>query len=198
MNKFLVFILPLLLTSCQEESSVPEVSPSPTTTSEGWEIGPKQGFSNYSKGSVDGDTITIEDVHYITRAVKGPLSGTMSVTFTLDHPLVGTGCTTPATASLYFQQSGDDWETDGARWWATFATVTLDHEGVYSMTAPMNSPWTSVLTKNSLNAPEDFASAKSQPTVVGVTLGNCTGYGHGATGPAILKITSFQTGEATD
>jgi hypothetical protein len=156
-----------------------------------WQIGPTIDGRNYSTGSVSGNTITVADVHYITRPT-GPLAREISIAFALSAPLTGTGCTGPATATLYFQRSGDDWNTDGARWWATFATVTVDHAGDYSMTAPLDGPWTSVEKKTAIANPSDFADAKAHAARVGMTLGNCTGYGHGATGPAQLTITSFE------
>jgi len=164
-------------------------SPSPAP---GWTIGPTISGHNYSTGSAAGDVITVQDVHYVTRP-SGPLAGTISMSFHLDKPLTGTGCgKSPASASLYFQRKGDDWNTDGWRWWATFATVTLDHAGDYNMAAPLNGPWTSVFHETAAANPEDFAGAKAHASVVGFTLGNCTGYGHGATGPATLAVTSFQ------
>jgi hypothetical protein len=155
-----------------------------------WEIGPTIDGRNYSTGSVNGNVITVSDVHYITRST-GPLSNQISITFHLSAPLIGTGCEGPATASLYFQRSGDDWDTDGARWWATFATVTLDHAGDYTIVAPLDGPWTSVEKKTTINAPSDFADAKAHAARVGMTLGNCTGYGHGGTGPAQITILEF-------
>ena len=163
------------------------------TRGKGWRIGPMIDGKNYSTGAVNGNVITVQDVHYITRPT-GPLSGTLSVSFHLDAPLTGTGCgTSPATATLYFQHKDDDWNTDGLRWWATFATVTLDHAGDYTMTAPLDGPWTSVLTKTAATDPGDFANSKNNAGLVGITLGNCTGYGHGATGPATLTIASFNS-----
>jgi len=180
-----LFILPLVLAlaACGGGESAVQSTPAPSV----WEIGP----AGYSTGSVNGNVITVQDVHYVTRPT-GTLSDSISVSFYLSAPLTGTGCgTTPATASLYFQRKGDDWATDGWRWWATFATVTLDHAGNYSMTAPLNGPWTSVERKTAANNPQDFADAKAHASRVGFTLGNCTGYGHGGTGPATLTIETF-------
>lgn len=163
----------------------------------GWNLGPTIDGKNYSTGSVNGNVITVQDAHYITKAATGPLTGTMSVTFNLSAPLTGTatpenGCgPAPATVTLYFQQAGDNWETDGKRWWAKFATVTLDHAGDYTMTVPMDGAWTSVQDMTAANNPQAFADAKANPSRVGFTIGNCTGLGHGGTGPAVLTIQSF-------
>lgn len=181
-------ILVLLLASCGDDDK--RNNPPRSVPVSAWELGPITDH-NYSVGSVNGNTITIQDVHYITRPT-GPLANQISVSFTLSAPLTGTGCgDNPATASLYFQRAGDDWKTDGKRWWATFATVTLDHAGTYTMTAPLDGPWTSVETKTALTDPAEFADAKAHAERVGITLGNCTGYGHGATGPATLTINDF-------
>jgi hypothetical protein len=176
----------MLLASCGSGSP----SPQPTSS---WEIGPIIDGRNYSTGSVSGNSITVADVHYVTRPT-GPISGTIGIKFHLDAPLTGTGCSTPATASLYFQQANDNWTADGKRWWATFATVTLDHAGDYSMTAPLDGPWTSVERETAVTSPAAFAAAKAHAVRVGFTLGNCTGYGHGATGPATLTVLEFRVG----
>lgn len=166
--------------------------PRPPANPAGWEIGPTIAGRNYSKGTISGNVIAVQDVHYVTRPANGPLAGTMRVLFHLDAPLTGTGCAGPATASLYFQKSGDDWNTDGDRWWATFATVALDHAGDYAISASLDGPWTSVEVKTAESHPQDFASAKAKAGRVGFTLGNCTGFGHGGTGPATLTIREFE------
>lgn len=176
--KYQLAALALLLAGCGGNGS---------PASNGWEIGPTIDGRNYSIGTVQGNVIQVQDVHYITRAATGPLTGTMSVSFNLSAPLTGTKCG-GATASIYFQQRGDDWATDGKRWWAKFAMVQLDHAGDYTMTAPMDGPWTSVLTMTAKDSPEAFAAAKADPSRVGFTLGNCEGLGHGATGPGTITI----------
>lgn len=177
-----------LLTGCDGGDGGND-QPRPTSA---WEIGPTINGRNYSKGFVKGNVIDVNDVHYVTRKAVPPLSGTMTVSFHLSAPLTGTGCgAQPATASLYFQREGDDWNTDGARWWSTFATVQLDHAGDYTITAPLDGPWTSVEKKTAASHPGDFASSKVKAERVGFTIGNCTGFGHGGTGPATLTITGF-------
>ena len=165
----------------------------PPPPAQAWEIGPTIDGKQYSTGSVNGNVFQIQDIHYITRAT-GPLAGSVSVSFNLSAKLTGTGCgVTPATATLYFQRAGDDWSMDkGYRWWATFAAATLDHPGDYTIMAPLDGPWTSDQNKNTLNAPQDFEAAKQGAERVGITLGNCTGYGHGATGPATMIIKNFE------
>lgn len=101
----------------------------------------------------------------------------------------------PSAVTLYFQRKGDNWATDGARWWASFAKVTLrgpvpDTEIV----APLNANWTSVLKMNAENNPHEFAAAKVGADRVGFTFANCTGLGHGAraTVPVKFVVTSFE------
>lgn len=179
-------VLAFLLVGCSTDR---QPAPPPANV---WELGPTISGHNYSTGSVAGNTIHVRDVHYVTQR-SGPLkAGTMSITFELSAPLTGTKCTNPATATLYFQKAGDDWNTDGNRWWATFATVTLDHAGTYSMEAPLDGPWTSVFTETAKSNPQHFADAKAKANRAGFTLGNCEGYGHGGTGPATLTVLSFR------
>ena len=181
----------LLLTACGGNS------PPPSTAL--WEIGPVISGQNYSKGEplyTDGAiAINLQaQPHYVTR--PGNLLGKSAIrlTFSVDGPLVGVGCTTPATVSAYFQKAGDDWNTDGGRWWATFASVTVDHAGDYSITAPLDGPWTSVHTMTAISDPQAFASAKANANSVGFTFGNCEGYGHGAFAAVPVKfvVTSFE------
>ena len=187
MPKKVVLLAALLLAGCQEKPNALQIASASTT---GWSIGPIMDGKNYSdSGSIDGNTITLGEVHYVTRKPDGPLSGTMSLSFHLDAPLKGAKCGN-GTASLFFQAASDDWNSDGARWWAS--TVTLDHAGDYTLTAPLvEGPWTSVLTMTSTSDPIYFTTAKQNVGQVGFTLGNCEGLGHGAVGPAHLTITDW-------
>lgn len=177
----------LALAACHPAPPALQYAPASST---GWSIGPIMDGRNYSDGgSIEGNTITLGEVHYVTRKPDGPLEGTISLSFHLDAPLKGAKCGV-GTASLFFQAASDDWATDGARWWA--ATTTLDHAGDYTLTAPLvEGPWTSVLSMTSTADPEFFSTAKLNVGNVGFTLGNCEGLGHGAVGPAHLTITNW-------
>lgn len=184
--KYALALAFLLLAGCHD--STPPIDYAPPSST-GWSVGPIMGHHNYSTATMDGDTITLGEAHYITRKPDGPLEGTISLSFHLDAPLKGAKCGV-GTASLFFQAASDDWATDGARWWA--ATTTLDHAGDYTLTAPLvEGPWTSVLTMTSKSDPEYFSTAKLNVGNVGFTLGNCEGLGHGAVGPAHLTITNW-------
>ena len=96
--------------------------------------------------------------------------------------------------TLYFERSGDDWNTDGYRWWASFAAVMPMVAGDHEVSARLDSNWTSVMTKTALNYPDDFSRSIQDSQAVGFTLGGGTGYGHGvyATGPARLIVKDFR------
>lgn len=102
--------------------------------------------------------------------------------------------TSPSGVTLYFQKSGDDWRSDGGRWWATFATATLSGASEGEIIAPLQGAWTSVYRMTAAANPGEFASAKDNADRVGFTFGNCTGFGHGAraTGPVTFVVTDFQ------
>lgn len=139
--------------------------------------------------------------HYVT-TTSGPLTAkaAIRVRFRAEAApgtvIYGKGCaiTSPGTVTAYFQRAGDDWNTDGWRWWATFATVTLAGPGEHQIVAPLDGPWTSVIAKTAASAPGDFAEAKRRTGRVGFTFGNCEGYGHGvrATAPVRFVVTSFE------
>lgn len=96
--------------------------------------------------------------------------------------------------TVYFQQKGDDWKTDGKRWWATFNSPSPIKPGEYHMDIPLDGAWTSVSTMTAALNPQQFATAKINAERVGVTFGGGTGYGHGvyADGPARFVVTSFR------
>jgi hypothetical protein len=96
--------------------------------------------------------------------------------------------------TLYFQQRGDDWNTDGKRWWATFDTRHPIQGGEYELNIPLDGAWTSVFTMTAQSNPQQFANAKQNADRVGFTLGGGDGYGHGvyANGVARIVVTSFR------
>jgi hypothetical protein len=96
--------------------------------------------------------------------------------------------------TLYFQQKGDDWETDGKRWWATFNSPHPIQPGEYEMDVPLDGAWTSVTTMTASSNPSQFMNAKQNADRVGFTFGGGDGYGHGvyANGPVRFVLTSFR------
>ena len=95
--------------------------------------------------------------------------------------------------TLYFQQTGDNWTTDGMRWWATFASPSPIKPGDYTMDVPLDGAWTSVSTMTAAKNPTEFQSAKQNADRVGFTFGGGDGYGHGvyADGAARFVLISF-------
>jgi hypothetical protein len=176
-----------------------------------WEIGPIINNRNYSPGLSrpspfrDGWGFTIgprAEPHYVTFR-HGSLRGKTQIRmrFRVEGPkgaiIHGASCPTgsPSLVTLYFQRGGDDWASDGGRWWASFAKVSL--RGPMPETeivAPLNARWTSVLRMNARSNPNEFAAAKANADRVGFTFGNCEGFGHGAraTVPVRFVVTSFQ------
>ena len=94
-----------------------------------------------------------------------------------------------------FQRGDDDWASDGGRWWATFATVSLaGPKRETEIIAPLNANWSSVLRMTAANNSAEFAAAKAATGRVGFTFANCEGFGHGAraTMPVRLVVTRFE------
>lgn len=177
-----------------------------------WEIGPVISGKNYSVGMPLRPTQTPEgwafdfplapgSVHYVT-SPSGSLAGKThiilhyrieaapSVEFSpvccADLPAIG--------PTIYFQEKGDDWNTDGLRWWATFDAPTPMKPGEYQMDIPLDGAWSSVMTMTATGNPQQFASAKANADRVGFTFGGGDGYGHGvyANGAARFVVTLFK------
>ncbi len=194
----------LLLGACDGDDSPTQPKPSASTSP--WEIGPiikRDGNArNYSLGLpstptkvADGWSFAIgprQQPHYVTLR-HGSLRGKSQIKlkFRVDGPPTatisagpnsdGTPCTGPSAVLLYFQKSGDDWATDGARWWHAPSQVALSAPiPETEIIAPLNAGWSSVLTmKQATNLPQ-FTAAKDGAERVGFTFANCAGYGHGA------------------
>jgi hypothetical protein len=212
--KYLLFAVALFLTACGGgggSSTRPRPLPTPQNllTSSVWQLGPIIDGKNYSEGvpapvaTTEGLAFTVPQlpysIHYVTMAY-GSLAGTTLIRMQgrieadPDVQLLGANCPPGPTAlTLYFQEKNDDWNTDGKRWWATFATTEAGLAESFEIVAPLDGPWTSVEKKTAANDPGDFTEAKQNAARVGFTFRNCTGYGHGAyaTGPARIIVTSF-------
>lgn len=198
-------ILAVLLTSDVEAKMV---SPSPVTS---WEIGPVINGRNRSLGlplassAKGGWGFAISqraEPHYVTFR-HGSLRGKKEIRmrFLVDGPagaiIHGAKCPTasPSAVTLYFQQAGDNWATDGGRWWATFASAQLSRPtGEMEIVAPLNGRWTSVIRMDAENSRGEFEMAKARADRVGFTFANCEGFGHGAraTVPVRFVVTRFQ------
>jgi hypothetical protein len=177
-----------------------------------WEIGPIIDGKNSSIGLPEHPT-ALEDgwgfvmtpdaePHYVT-ARYGTLQGKSRIRMVYrleigDDSHVYPRCcmNEQGMVTLYFQKAGDDWNTDGGRWWATFASQPVT-PGVHEIVAPLNDNWTSVIKKTAQTAPADFAAAKLKADRIGFTFGGGSsqdsGYGHGvrSTGPGVFTVLSF-------
>jgi hypothetical protein len=181
-------------------------------TAQDWEIGPVINGTSYSVGmplnpvqTPDGWAIDFPlgpaSVHYVTfpfGSLAGKTRIVMHYRIEADPgvQIVPVCCSAlPSTGpTLYFQQQGDDWNTDGKRWWATFDTKLPIVAGDYELDVPLDGPWTSVFSMSAQSNPQQFTTAKNDAARVGFTLGGGDGYGHGvyATGRARLLVTEFK------
>jgi hypothetical protein len=176
-----------------------------------WEIGPVIQGHNYSRGLFAPSQFNggwgfqigpTAEPHYVTFR-HGSLSGKREIRmrFRIDGPpgaiVYGAKCaiSSPSAVTLYFQRRGDDWSSDGERWFATFASVPINGpRGETEIVAPLNARWTSVERMTAENSPAAFAAAKADADRVGFTFGNCEGFGHGAraTMPVRFVVTRFE------
>jgi hypothetical protein len=186
-------ILALLLTSCGDSTTAP-VS---VDNSQTWTAGPTLGGEDYSAGTiVNGNVITIPaapgHANYITQPCN--LNGKSKIS--LRYTFTGTATpksdpTAPSIISLYFQRKGDNWQTDGWRWFAAFAMKSPITPGSHEIVASLDGAWSSVMTMTAASNPAEFAAAKADTSVCGFVLGGGTGLGHGISGPAMLTINGF-------
>ena len=176
-----------------------------------WEIGPVingrnrslgESFHSITKGGWGFTISQNSEPHYVTFH-HGSLRGKKEIRmrFRVDGPanasIYGAKCatTSPSAVTLYFQRAGDDWATDGGRWWATFSSSPLSRPtGEKEIVASLNGNWTSVLQMSARNNPREFEAAKAYTHRVGFTFANCAGFGHGAraTQPVRFVVTHFQ------
>lgn len=176
-----------------------------------WRIGPVIDGRNYSQGparpSPAGAGLSLGigphvEPHYVTFP-HGSLQGKTRIRmrFRVEGPdgaiIYGAKCATgsPSAVTLFFQRADDDWRSDGGRWWAGFASAQLSGPtGETEIIAPLDGPWSSVVSMTARNSPGAFAAAKANAGQVGFTFANCEGLGHGAraTTPVRLIVTRFE------
>jgi hypothetical protein len=202
----------LALAACDDPDSPTVRQPASPPLSQ-WEIGPVIAGTNYSHNvplhplpTPDGFAIDFPEsdgVHYVTMP-SGPLVGhtqiVMSYRVEMDegaslHPSSQPDAPTIGPV-IYFERQGDDWNTDGYRWWASFNMTTPIEPGTYTITVPLDDAryWSSSNVKDAIKNPDDFLAAKQHTACVGFTLGGGTGLGHGvfATGHVRLVVTQFE------
>jgi hypothetical protein len=182
------------------------------TNAAAWEIGPVIDGTNYSSGLPlrpyqDGDhwyfdfPLSPGSVHYVTFRF-GSLSGrsrfVMKYRIEMDPDTLLFPPCCPTYISVgptpYIQRRGDDWDTDGYRWWASYASPMPITPGEHELTVQLDGPWTSVMKKTAATHPSDFQKAKDNADRIGFTFGGGTGLGHGvsATAPARFVLLSFR------
>ena len=164
----------LLLAGCDDDK--------PPAPSGEWAIGPVISGKNYSVNCPRSFTGSFQigpcEPHYVTKRGSAVPA---SLTFTLDGAVRGVKCD-PASISLYFETSYNDWRTDGGRWWSGTAPLT---PGQHTITA---GKWRSVLGMTEDSHPAEFERAKANIARVGFTFGDCTGLGHGVSGSARFTV----------
>lgn len=208
-------------TSPDSGTGTPTPTPAPVNWAESrylenWEIGPVIDGENYSKGmplrpSLHSEgvsfnfrqpTASMGHVNYVTIRL-GPLKGKKSIRMryrieadpsTNFYPKCCPGKL--STIVLYFQRRGDNWTSEGWRWWSTFTYHRPLKPGDYVLEAPLKatttSNWTSVTGSKALNNPA-YNRAIDNADRVGFTFGGGDGWGHGvyATGPAKFVLKEF-------
>jgi hypothetical protein len=185
----IVLFLFLLLAACGDDGD--RITKPPAGE---WSIGPAIDGRNYSVGlpaSTNGsfDIGPTAEPHYVTKAT-GPLSDAAIIRFRyrIDGP-ADTTFTPCARVTPHFQKRGDDWKTEGYRWWATFAEGPLTI-GEHEIAAPLDGKWTGVYAGTTAEThPAAFSSAKANAVRVGFTFGDCESSGHGAQADKLVRFT---------
>jgi hypothetical protein len=201
---------------------MPVLNPAPTpavtagvelaTDAGGWEIGPIIDGRNYSDGMPlrpyrEGDhwyfdfPLSPGSVHYLTYRF-GSLNGRSRIVMKYRIEMDDTTLLVPPCCpnfisvgpTPYIQRKSDDWNTDGYRWWASYASPMPITPGEHELTVQLDGPWTSVFTKTAATDPSSFAKAKENADRIGFTFGGGDGLGHGlfATAPARFVLESFR------
>ncbi len=197
-------------------ASVAASSSDMAMTASSWEIGPIINGMNYSVNLPPTPTqdrgrswhidIPRDDgeLHYVTFN-HGSLAGKRQIVmrYRVDlargaQILPARAEGQPATLTLYFQRSGDNWSGrrryHSYRWYANFASERALTAGVHTVTVPLDGPWTSVQGKPQQDHPREYAAALANAGRVGFVMGSPIASGHGvyATGRARLTVLDFR------
>jgi hypothetical protein len=174
-----------------------------------WQIGPVINGRSSSPGMPQktGDTFDIPacrkgEVHYVTKKIKGRLTGSMTLTYTIeaspDAVFVAADGGTPGRIALHFQRKGDDWSARGKyagyRWYSL--NRPLIAPGTHTISIPLDlAHWGAVLASGRTQAL--FDAAKAKPHRLGFTFGGTGNAGHGvclSSGTARFTVKSFSVG----
>jgi hypothetical protein len=200
MVRFAAFAIAFLL-GCSASANHNSVPPATE-----WQIGPIINGRSSSPGMPQktGDTFDIPacrngEVHYVTKTIKGRLTGTMTLTYTIeaspDAVFVAADGGTPGRIALHFQRKGDDWSARGKyagyRWYSSARHLVTP--GEHTINIPLDlASWKAVLGSGRTQAL--FDAAKARPTRVGFTFGGTGNAGHGvclSSGSARFTVKSF-------
>jgi hypothetical protein len=142
-----------------------------------------------------------DGVHYVTTQTSGSLVGkTLHLKFTIagtETAFTALNAGQPDTAApaqvhLYFQQAGDNWDTDGYRWWSNPKGVMLAN-GTFTLDVPVTpDQWTGIFGEKGTDKPALWNAAVANVMNVGFTFGG-EFFGHGvfANGPAVFTLNEF-------
>jgi hypothetical protein len=174
-----------------------------------WQVGPVINGRSSSPGMPRTITGTFEfpkcgkgSVHYVTRRIDGPITGTVMLTYTIeasaDAVFTASDGGTPGRIALHFQRSGDNWSARGKyagyRWYSI--NRPLIAPGTHTISIPLDiAHWGAVLASGRTQAL--FDAAKARPTRIGFTFGGTGNAGHGVcleTGTARFTVKSFTVG----
>lgn len=166
-------------------------------TPEGWTAitdGNSYGAKVEADGSFDFPQAP-NSVHYVTRACEGLTGTQIRLKYRIDGgPLYAESDPKAPTIgpTIYFERKGDDWQTDGMRWWATFNAQSPIVPGEHEIIAPFDAKWTSVEHYNAVDNRASFLAALNNAARVGFTFGGGTGYGHGVYGSGRFTLLAFE------
>jgi hypothetical protein len=126
------------------------------------------------------------EVHYVTKTVKGPLTGSLTLTYSIEASpgTVFSACDggTPGRLAIHFQRKGDDWSARGAyagyRWYSTKRTVLVSGEHT-TISIPLDDIWHWGAVLGTGRTQPLFDAAKARPARIGFTFGGTGNAGHG-------------------
>jgi hypothetical protein len=184
------------------DNDKPRSTPRPIPSDTLWHVGAPQAVP------IVGNQIPIPQaggsVNYVTRTLSLTGKSQLHLTFRIDADpgttivptSTGSG---PAIITLHFQRCGDNWSAQGKyetyRWYATGFSIMPLEPGEFTISAPLNTGWTAIMTSSIESNPAAFEAAKNDTCRVGFVLGGGTGYGHGIMavgGNATLTIVDWQ------
>jgi hypothetical protein len=171
-----------------------------------WQVGPVINGRSSSPGMPQTITGTFEfpkcgkgSVHYVTKRIDGPLSGTVTLTYSIeasaDAVFTASDGGGAGRIALHFQRSGDNWSARGKyagyRWYS--GNRPLVASGEHTISIPLGlAQWGAVLASGRTQAL--FDAARQRAYRIGFTFGGASNAGHGVcleSGTARFTIKAF-------